>query len=152
MRVHALAKEYGIKSTEFVDIIQEFGVGIKSHLSVLDDGQVADINQIMENRERILHEYASEETVIKETELELTESDLDEESFDEYDDGEGSADDDSDGSDGIDSDSDDTLQVESVEQVDIGDSYTEEVSPYQYQEVVIEKPTGFWGWLKSLFS
>ena len=39
MRVHALAKEYGIKSTEFVDIIQGFGIGVKSHLSVIDDAQ-----------------------------------------------------------------------------------------------------------------
>ena len=31
MRVHALAKEYGIKSTEFVDIVQSFGIDIKSH-------------------------------------------------------------------------------------------------------------------------
>ena len=44
MRVHALAKEYGIKSTEFVDIIQGFGIDVKSHLSGLDDGQVSDIN------------------------------------------------------------------------------------------------------------
>ena len=83
MRVHALAKEYGIKSTEFVDIIQGFGIGVKSHLSVIDDAQVADIRYKMENREGILKEHS-----VEKTELELTESDLDEESFDEYDDGE----------------------------------------------------------------
>ena len=43
MRVHELAKEYGIKSTEFVDTIQSFGYDIKSHLSTLDGAQVADI-------------------------------------------------------------------------------------------------------------
>ena len=84
MRVHALAKEYGIKSTEFVDIIQGFGIGVKSHLSVIDDAQVADIRYKMENREEILKEHS-----VEKTELELTESDLDEESFDEYDDGSG---------------------------------------------------------------
>ena len=84
MRVHALAKEYGIKSTEFVDIIQGFGIGVKSHLSVIDDAQVADIRYKMKNREEILKEHS-----VEKTELELTESDLDEESFDEYDDGSG---------------------------------------------------------------
>ena len=84
MRVHALAKEYGIKSTEFVDIIQGFGIGVKSHLSVVDDAQVADIRYKMENREEILKEHS-----VEKTELELTESDLDEESFDEYNDGSG---------------------------------------------------------------
>ena len=47
MRVHELAKEYDIKATEFVDIIQEFGIDIKSHLSGLDDGQVSDIRHKM---------------------------------------------------------------------------------------------------------
>ena len=67
MRVHALAKEYGIKSTEFVDIIQGFGIGVKSHLSVIDDAQVADIRYKMENREGILKEHS-----VEKTELELT--------------------------------------------------------------------------------
>ena len=47
MRVHELAKEYGIKSTEFVDVIQGFGFDIKSHLSSLDDAQVSDIRYKM---------------------------------------------------------------------------------------------------------
>ena len=47
MRVHALAKEYGIKSTELVDIVESFGIDIKSHLSGLDDAQVADIRYKM---------------------------------------------------------------------------------------------------------
>lgn len=47
MRVHELAKEYGIKSTEFVDVIQSFGFDIKSHLSSLDDAQVSDIRYKM---------------------------------------------------------------------------------------------------------
>ena len=45
MRVHELAKEYGIKSTDFVDIVQSFGIDVKSHLSGLDDDQVASIRQ-----------------------------------------------------------------------------------------------------------
>ena len=47
MRVHELAKEFSIKSTEFVDIIQGFGIDIKSHLSGLDTAQVADIRHKM---------------------------------------------------------------------------------------------------------
>jgi len=43
MRVHELAKEYKIKSTDFVDIVQSFGVNIKSHLNSLDEAQIADI-------------------------------------------------------------------------------------------------------------
>ena len=51
MRVHELAKEYGIKSTEFVDIIQDFGIDIKSHLSTIDDVQVATIRQELSEKE-----------------------------------------------------------------------------------------------------
>ena len=47
MRVHELAKEFGIKSTEFVDIVQGFGVNISSHLSGLDNAQVSDIRHKM---------------------------------------------------------------------------------------------------------
>ena len=47
MRVHELAKEFGIKSTEFVDIVQGFGIGISSHLSGLDNAQVSDIRHKM---------------------------------------------------------------------------------------------------------
>ena len=51
MRVHELAKEYGIKSTDFVDVIQSFGIDIKSHLSGLDDAQVADIKFKMDMKD-----------------------------------------------------------------------------------------------------
>ena len=47
MRVHVLAKEFGVKATEFVDIIQGFGIKITSHLSGLDTAQVADIRHKM---------------------------------------------------------------------------------------------------------
>ena len=51
MRVHALAKEFDIKSTDFVDIIQSFGIDVKSHLSSLDDAQVADIRFKMDMKD-----------------------------------------------------------------------------------------------------
>lgn len=47
MRVHELAKEFGIKSTEFVDIVQGFGISVSSHLSGLDNAQVSDIRHKM---------------------------------------------------------------------------------------------------------
>ena len=144
MRVHALAKEYGIKSTEFVDIVQSFGIDIKSHLSGLDDAQVAAIRYKMSIKDQaeqgaskelppevkewvsptedneestvveILGETPPDETVVHEDEFKITQEDIEE------------------------------------AQADIGDSYTEEVLPYQ--QVEVEKPKGFWGWLRSLFS
>ena len=55
MRVHTLAKEYGIKATEFVDIIQNFGVDITSHLNALDNDQVEHIkkNMLKKNKMKI---------------------------------------------------------------------------------------------------
>ena len=47
MRVHELAKEFGVKSTDFVDIIQGFGISVSSHLSGLDNAQVSDIRHKM---------------------------------------------------------------------------------------------------------
>ena len=200
MRVHALAKEYGIKSTEFVDIIQGFGIGVKSHLSVIDDAQVADIRYKMENREEILKEHS-----VEKTELELTESDLDEESFDEYDDGSGEetviTEDEWELTESEEVDkllvpdveeekTDDWEMTEtsgdtSAEQVSIAEvakeidknieiagrareEYAKNVRARQeelkatshenreqlepVQEVIVDRPRGFWGWLKSLFT
>ena len=53
MRVHELAKEYGIKSTDFVDVIHSFGFDIKSHLSSLDDAQVSDIRYKMSLKDKV---------------------------------------------------------------------------------------------------
>ena len=200
MRVHALAKEYGIKSTEFVDIIQGFGIGVKSHLSVIDDAQVADIRYKMENREGILKEHS-----VEKTELELTESDLDEESFDEYDDGSGEetviTEDEWELTESEEVDkllvpdveeekTDDWEMTEtsgdtSAEQVSIAEvakeidknieiagrareEYAKNVRARQeelkatshenreqlepVQEVIVDRPRGFWGWITSLFT
>ena len=200
MRVNALAKEYGIKSTEFVDIIQGFGIGVKSHLSVVDDAQVADIRYKMENREEILKEHS-----VEKTELELTESDLDEESFDEYDDGSGEetviTEDEWELTESEEVDellvpdaeeekTDDWEMTEtsgdtSAEQVSIAEvakeidknieiagrareEYAKNVRARQeelkatshenreqlepVQEVIVDRPRGFWGWITSLFT
>ena len=47
MRVHQLAKEYDKKSTEFVDIIQGYGIDVNSHLSGLTDDEVSIIRKSM---------------------------------------------------------------------------------------------------------
>tara|TARA_B100000029_G_scaffold191828_1_gene189808 strand:+ start:484 stop:825 length:342 start_codon:yes stop_codon:yes gene_type:complete len=58
MRVHELAKEYDIKATEFVDIIQEFGIDIRSHLSGLDEDQVSDIRHKMSIKDQPVEDEA----------------------------------------------------------------------------------------------
>lgn len=51
MRVYELAKEYDKKATDFVDIIQSFGIDVKSHLSSLDDFQIAAIREAIREKE-----------------------------------------------------------------------------------------------------
>ena len=51
MRVYELAKEYGKKSTDFVDIIQSFGIDVKSHLSSLDDDRVVEIRNKLDTKQ-----------------------------------------------------------------------------------------------------
>ena len=160
MRVHELAKEYGIKSTEFVDIIQEFGIDIKSHLSSLDDAQVSDIRfkiALKEENEKddvevtstipetssIGDTIGSEDTVVEPTEpvnLEEVAKEIDAsakraaEAREKY--------------------------AESVQGIseEVKKQEEEFIEQYPYakageeQQVIVEKPTGFWGWLKSIFS
>ena len=51
MRVYELAKEYDKKSTDFLDIIREFGINVKSHLSTLDDDRVTEIRNKLDTRQ-----------------------------------------------------------------------------------------------------
>ena len=51
MRVYELAKEYDKKSTDFFDIIREFGINVKSHLSTLDDDRVTEIRNKLDTRQ-----------------------------------------------------------------------------------------------------
>ena len=189
MRVHALAKEYGIKSTEFVDIIQGFGIDVKSHLSGLDDGQVSDIRHKMKLKDE------SEETVIPEDEWEFTDSeevdellipDVEEEKTDDWEmtetSGDTSAEKLSIGEvekeieknvgiaerareeyaksvnekrkelDGVEVDE----QLNPVDEMKDGElkptSYENREHLEPVQEVIVDRPRGFWGWLKSLFT
>ena len=51
MRVYELAKEYDKKATDFVDIIQSFGINVKSHLSSLDDDRVTEIRNKLDTKQ-----------------------------------------------------------------------------------------------------
>ena len=134
MRVHELAKEYGIKSTEFVDTIQSFGYDIKSHLSTLDGAQVADIRYKI----RLIDEEkeaAANQNVYKVPEGSSTRKALDKVL-------------------GTTPELKPTSPLnkevlEPVKEEEIEEKTTEK---FKGQAVIVEKPTGFWGWLKSLFS
>ena len=51
MRVHQLAKEYDKKSSDFLGEIQGYGINVFSHLSGLSDDEVATIRQKIETKE-----------------------------------------------------------------------------------------------------
>ena len=152
MRVHELAKEYNIKSTDFVDIIQEFGIDIKSHLSTLDDAQVADIRQKLEDKKKE-EEAAADQNVVSNDAWAL-------------------------GSEDSSVEPETTVSIAEVEKEIASnikaagaarEQYAETVKaiasdpeqwstptaktePLEEQTVIVETPRGFWGWLKSLFS
>ena len=121
MRVYELAKEYDIKSTKFVEIIQDFGVDIKSHLSVLDDIQVATIKQNLAEKEE--EPLATSLDVIEP----LEDSGRDDEETD---------------------------TKLSFGQQAFAKAQEEIIAKeiVEAQEVIVEKPRSFWGWLLSLFT
>ena len=154
MRVHELAKEYGIKSTEFVDTIQSFGHDIKSHLSSLDDVQVLDIREKIEKKKKEEEAIADQNVIsFPENPLDnLTQEEVDEvfdkdpEAFEEY----------------CDDDKSETVEeknerrekeiAEENEKVLAREKEYRERVIAKTQKVIVEKPTGFWAWLKSIFS
>ncbi len=141
MRVHELAKEFDIKSTEFVDIVQSFGIDVKSHLSGLDDAQVSDIRHKM----KIKEEFSNDEELAELNPLgNLTQEEADEIIG------------------GVES-------IASVKEGETVDEFNarrrEEIVKEQRKAEVIKKAeeskqeqyiklekAGFWGWLKGLFS
>tara|TARA_Y100000401_G_scaffold117533_1_gene126925 strand:- start:4832 stop:5215 length:384 start_codon:yes stop_codon:yes gene_type:complete len=127
MRVYELAKEYEIKATEFVDIIQSFGISVNSHMNGLDDGQVSDIRYKMsikdnppEIREWSSSPYPPEPEVVEpepEPEPEVVEPEP-------------------------------GLPKVTERNTD----FLNKLNVTGEQQVVIEKPKGFFGWIKGLFS
>ncbi len=167
MRVHELAKEFGISSSKLIEEIKGYGIEVKSHLSGLDDDRVADIRhkhtvaQVAIKLENELQERKKEETVIEEDEWEFTDSEeVDEllvpdvEDIEEFD--------------GVEVDE----QLNPVDEMEDGEETIEEKNERRTkeiaeenervlareeenkveQEVIVEKPRGFWSWLKSLFT
>ena len=143
MRVHELAKEYGIKSTEFVDVIQSFGFDIKSHLSSLDDAQVSDIRYKMSLKDKVetleVNEWVS--------------SPLPPEGFDGGDESSELLEKARASVDGLvektDSLKDQTNEMIAKEKEQIEEKLNE-VRERQFAEV--SRPKGFFGWIASLFS
>ena len=69
MRVHQLAKEYDKKSTEFVDIIQGYGIDVNSHLSGLTDDEVSIIRKKLDKQvggDREFQTYSDEDRLEEE--------------------------------------------------------------------------------------
>ena len=121
-------------------------ISISSHLSGLDDAQIADIRYKMSIKDQA-EQGASEELPpeVKEWIPPTKEEDGEESTVVEIL-GETPPDE------TVVHEDEFKITQEDIEeaQADIGDSYTEEVSPYQ--QVEVETPKGFWGWLRSLFS
>ena len=143
MRVHELAKEYGIKSTEFVDVIQSFGFDIKSHLSSLDDAQVSDIRYKMSIRDKLKHPEVRQ----------WSSSPLPPEGFDGGDESAELLEKARASVDGLvektDSLKDQTNEMIAKEKEQIEEKLNE-VRERQFAEV--SRPKGFFGWIASLFS
>jgi len=135
MRVYELAKEYDIKATEFVDVVQKTGIDIKSHLSSLSDSDVAVIRQSL-TEETVVEDIApsepDEEVVVDE--VVETYISKEEQTIEP--------------TDNIPPEVKEWL-VEDSEQLE---GIVEDVVESLAQEVVVEPPRGFLGWLRSLFS
>ena len=144
MRVHELAKEFGMSSSKLIEEIKGYGIVVKSHLSGLDDDRVVDIR----------HKHTVAQCAIRlENELQERQKEEIEEEDWEF----------------IDSEEVDELLVPEVEEIEdenksggIPDEMEDgELKPTSHenrerlepvQEIIVEKPRGFWSWLKSLFT
>ena len=155
MRVHELAKEYGIKSTEFVDVIQGFGFDIKSHLSSLDDAQVSDIRHKMsikdnQEKEDATLEYAKDLLGLKDSDKEHPPEGFDggDESAELLERARASVD-------GLVEKTDSLIDrtnemIEKEKEKEQIEEKISEVRERQFAEV--SRPKGFFGWIASLFS
>ena len=191
MRVHELAKDFDMSSSKLVEEIKGYGIVVKSHLSGLDDDQVASIRQkhimgqvairlenelqerkkeedlctitsvdaeILREEEMIpLPEPESEDTsslVLEDLSDDLPEDVEEEPKTEEFN--------------GVEVDE----QLNPVDEMEDGEETIEEKNERRTkeiaeenervlareeenkveQEVIVEKPRGFWSWLKSLFT
>ncbi len=137
MRIHELAKELNTDSKTVIQILKENeSIGtVKNHMSNVDEHQQGVVKLGLKLEEPVALTFA--------------EDDLDETSFDEY----------------VDDDIKEKLhRIEPNLYVDDdivnddgdfgfvkGTAGTTEDKEVEKQEVIVERPTGFWGWLKGLF-
>lgn len=47
IKVYELAQEIGVKSAELLALLKNKGIEVKSHMSVLEDGQVEDVRKTL---------------------------------------------------------------------------------------------------------
>jgi translation initiation factor IF-2 len=66
MKVHELAKDLGVKSSDVLDILKNKGIEVKSHMSVLEDGQVEDIKKALKAPAKSSEEAPRTETATTE--------------------------------------------------------------------------------------
>ena len=150
MRVYELAKEYDYKATAFVNIIQSFDIDVKSHMSGLNEDQVKIIREKMDTVDHTKEGKVEEELSSLNAE-ELTPQSIfdgvkvDEQlnPVDEMEDGE------------------ETIEernerrekevAEENERVLAREKEYRERVIAKTQKVIVEKPTGFWSWLKGFF-
>ena len=165
MRVYELAKELGTDSKTVIQILKENeSIGtVKNHMSSVDENQKGVVKLGLK---------------VETTKLAFTESDLDETSFDEYVDDDTkpslydvvkedvevapTGDEDGDLSFGqkafAKAKSEDMVSAEKETkekfaklQQDAWTKLSDEDKEVEKQEVIVERPIGFWGWLKGLF-
>jgi translation initiation factor IF-2 len=145
MRVHELAKEFGMSSSKLIEEIKGYGIVVKSHLSGLDDDRVADIRykhtvaQVAIRLENELQERKKEEIVVEEDWEFIDSEEVDKLLVPEVEETE-----DENKSGGI------SDEMEDGELKPTSHENRERLEPVQ--EIIVEKPKGFWSWLKSLFT
>ena len=128
MRVYELAKEYDKKSTDFLDIIREFGINVKSHLSTLDDDRVTEIRNKLDAKQVVIdleNDLLERSLGVKEP---LEDSGRDDEN------------------------TDNELSFGQQAFAKAKDFESYDSAKIEIQEVEVEKSTGFFGWLKGLFT
>ena len=165
MRVYELAKEYDTVSTEFLDVIQGFGIDIKSHLSSFSDDQVSLIREKMKNdipSEEVVdfipppdvvntEEMTSEKEIVAEKLGNLMQNEIDEVSQKEIP-----------PPDVVNTEKLGNLMQNEIDEVFHKESVEREKKAYEIREHAeahkreqfksMSKPRGFFGWIASLFT
>ncbi len=180
MRVHELAKEFEISSSKLIEEIKGYGIDVKSHLSGLLDDEVDDIRhkhimgQVAIRLENELQERKKEEDtsslVLEDLSDDLPE-DVEEEPkteefngvevdeqlnpVDEMEDGEIEIEEQKEMTSAEKETEDATDSWKELARQDDNAEWTKKVieadAKIAVQQVIVERPTGFFGWIRGLF-